>query len=91
MGRAAGPNGVGCFGYGWADNGVGVGVCCMRCFLRTAGDPVAWPVLGRARACGGGVLCAVGPEGSVGWRVFCECSGAPTAGRVIGFRFSCLL
>lgn len=54
---------VGCSGYGWADNSVGVGVCCVRRFLRTAGGPVAWPVLGTVGGCCGGVLRAVGPEG----------------------------
>lgn len=35
----------------------------MRRFLRTAGGPVAWPVLGTVGGCCGGVLRAVGPEG----------------------------
>lgn len=78
---------VGCSGYGWADNSVGVGVCCVRRFLRTAGGPVAWPVLGTVGGCCGGVLRAVGPEGLlwsagsvgvrlVGWRIFCAQVGA---------------
>lgn len=77
---------VGCSGYGWADNSVGVGVCCVRRFLRTAGGPVAWPVLGTVGVCCGGVLRAVGPEGLlwagsvgvrlVGWRIFCAQVGA---------------
>lgn len=73
---------VGCSGYRWADNSVGVGVCCVRRFLRTAGGPVAWPVLGTVGGCCGGVLRAVGSEGLlwsacsvgvrlVGWRIFC--------------------
>lgn len=33
-----------CSGYGWADNSVGVGVCCVRRFLCTSGGPVAWHV-----------------------------------------------
>ena len=78
---------VGCSGYGWADNSVGVGVCCVRRFLRTAGGPVAWPVLGTVGGCCGGILRAVGPEGLlwsacsvgvrlVGWRIFCAQVGA---------------
>lgn len=78
---------VGCSGYGWADNSVGVGVCCVRRFLRTVGGPVAWPVLGTVGGCCGGVLRAVGPEGLlwsacsvgvrlVGWRIFCAQVGA---------------
>lgn len=45
------------------NNSVGVGVCCVRRFLCTAGGPVAWPVLGTVGGCCGGVLRAVGPEG----------------------------
>lgn len=77
---------VGCSGYGWADNSVGVGVCCVRRFLRTAGGPVAWSVLGTVGGCCLGVLRAVGPEGLlwagsvgvrlVGWRIFCAQVGA---------------
>lgn len=54
---------VGCSRYGWADNSVGVVVCCVRRFLRTDGGPVAWPVLGTVGGCCGGVLRTVGPEG----------------------------
>lgn len=56
-------------------------------FLRTAGGPVAWPVLGTVGGCCGGVLRAVGPEGLlwsacsvgvrlVGWCIFCAQAGA---------------
>ena len=52
---------VGCSGYGWADNSVGVGVCCVRRFLRTVGGPVAWPVLGTVGGCCGAFsVCCCG-------------------------------
>ena len=44
-----------------------VGACCVRCFLRTAGGLVAWPVLGRAGAC---CVCV-----GAWWAIFCGVSG----------------
>lgn len=60
---------VGCSRYGWADNSVGVVVCCVRRFLRTAGGPVAWRILRTAAVC-----CVERIPGTAGaWRrgAFC--------------------
>ena len=74
-------------GYCWADNSVGVGVCCVRRFLRTAGGPVAWRILRTAAVC-----CVERIPGTAGaWRrgAYSGCGWGLAAWRVFGF--SCLL